>query len=355
MFPSGEGHRRWLVNTEARLLGRGDDLLVRRGGLVSRCSGAGIRPFVTALLGNAVEGLIDIDPQTVDPRQLARFEQLMAQLVTAGLLVELESTEEPPGPVVMGLWQRGADAVERSVVAERLRTRAVRVLGTGPWADRLRDALKEAGAVLLDPEDGQEAAVTVVPGTHERDPRLVEWNERSLAEGRGRPWLAVTPFDGEYATVGPWIVPGESACYHCYLLRRAATFPDRAVSPDLSEAEAEGPMTDASPRYPGLRAVQVGLVVDRVLEFIGLDDHSGQAVPGGLTTVTARPEGIGIERHRVLRVPRCESCSPATGRGYPQVWFAAADDPAHSPTHQPGGESDHGTRDTGAVPGGAGA
>lgn len=337
--PPRERRRSWLVNPDARALTSGDDILVRRGGLVTRCSGAGIGPFLTALLGNADEGLITVDPGEVDPRRLAHFERLMAQLVTAGLLVELDEPGEAeaetdgsgggrPDPVVMGLWQRGAAAVTRAEIADRLRTRPVRIEGAGPLADRLGAALGEAGLTLTHTDD---AVATVVLGAHEQDPLLVDWNTRSLAKVPGddtgepaRPWLAVTPFEGSHAVVGPWVVPGESACYTCYLLRRAATFPDRDVSPSLPYATATGPLLDSSPRSPGLRLVQTGIVVERLVEYVGLADRSGQAVPGGLTTVAAKPDGIEVEHHRVLRVPRCASCSPATGRGYPQVWYARA-------------------------------
>src|SRR5919204_18130 len=39
------------------------------------------------------------------------------------------------------------------------------------------------------------------------------------------PWLPVLPFDGRVAVLGPLYVPGESCCYECYRLRRAANSP----------------------------------------------------------------------------------------------------------------------------------
>lgn len=313
--------RSWQVNPAARLMATGEDLLVRHGGLVTRCTAPGIRPFVTALLDTADDGRVDLDAAELDPVRLARFERLMTQLVAAGLFIELDPGEAAADPVVLGLWQRGGGTVERSEIASRLRTRPVRVVGTGALAGHLRRELAAAG-LTVGPADGGQAGVAVVVGAHEQDPVLTDWNTFRLAEGTTTPWLAVTPFDGEYATVGPWVVPGESACYACYLLRRASTFTDEAVTPVLAEAEAAGPAVDGSSRHPGLRLVQTGLVVDRLTEYTALGDRGGQSVPGGLTTIAVRPDAIEIQRHRVLRVPRCPTCSPAAGRGYPQVWYA---------------------------------
>jgi bacteriocin biosynthesis cyclodehydratase domain-containing protein len=316
--------RSWLVNTEARVLASGEDILIRYGGTVVRCAAPGIRQFVVSLLEKAVDGRVDLDAARMQTRQAARFEQLMAQLVAAGLFIELDADDATghglTSPVVLGLWQRGGGAVDRADIAARLRGRPVRLLGSGLLADDLRLALTGAGLTIG--ADDDLTAPAVVVGAHDHDPLLTEWNASRLADGVAAPWLAVVSFNGGQAVVGPWIVPGESACYECYLLRRAATFGVGALSPVLATATAEGPVFDSSARHPGPRLIQTGLVLDRVVEYVGLDGHGGQAIPGGLTTISMRADSVDVEHHRVLRVPRCTSCSPAANVGYPQVWFA---------------------------------
>lgn len=318
------GTRNWLVNTEARVLASGQDILVRHGGIVTRCTAPGIRRFVTALLDKAVDGRISVDPSEVSEEQSTRFETLMGQLVAAGLLIEASRQADPmeqdTDPVVLGLWQRGGGAVERSEIHARLRDRPVRLIGSGGLHEDLRQALTAAGAAI-GPDDDPTAPAVVVGG-HEQDPVLTDWNEERLSDGLRVPWLAVVAFNGGQAAVGPWVVPGESACYQCYLLRKASNFGADEISAALTEAEPVGPVFDGSHRYPGLRLIQTGLVVDRIVERIGLQDRAGQTVPGELTTISLRYDSIDLERHRVLRVPRCVSCSPSAGIGYPQVWFA---------------------------------
>jgi bacteriocin biosynthesis cyclodehydratase domain-containing protein len=324
--PRLSGEKSWLVNSDARVLTSGDEVLIRQGGLVRRCVGQGVRNFVTALLGKAENGRIDLDPSVVDAARRPRLDWVFDQLVDAGLLIEL--TESDCGgelaSVTFGLWRRAGGTIDRTEIAERLRTRTVNIVGSGALAERLRTCCHEVGLQLMDLHYDSDAtsSVTVVVGGYEEDPVLEEWNKRALAAGPDHPWLAVIPYDGEHATVGPWMVPGESACYRCYRLRRASVFPDESVSVTLAGATAADLSLDRSSRYPGLNLMQVGLIVDHLVEHIGLERQAWQSLPGGLTTIAIGPRGIETDRHRVLRVPRCPQCSPMSGRGYPQVWFS---------------------------------
>ncbi|RZQ62515.1 TOMM precursor leader peptide-binding protein [Amycolatopsis suaedae] len=322
---AGSTKKYWIVNSEARVLFGEKGLLIRQGGVVTRSAGQAVSKFVNALLDGAENGMVSIDTGSVDAGKLAQLERLMDQLVEANLLIEAEDGERYD-PVVVGLYQRAGGIVDRATIARRLATREVAVLGTGELADRLRESAGQAGLRVTGADAVESAYVTVVAGAHDDDDLLEEWNQRALAEERPRPWLAVLPFDGERATVGPWVVPGESACYQCYRLRRAAAFPDVAVSEELAGVTALRQKLDNSARYPGLNLVLAGMVTDRITEFAGLHEQMRQPLPGGLTTFEIDSTGITTEHHRVLRVPRCPVCSPAAGRGYPQVWFPRYDD-----------------------------
>jgi hypothetical protein len=68
--------------------------------------------------------------------------------------------------------------------------------------------------------------------------------------------------------------------------------------------------------------MQVGLVVERIVEWFGLTDtNAGLATPGGLHTLEMTSSGLRLDVHRLFRVPRCPECSPARDRGYPMIWF----------------------------------
>lgn len=329
--PNGSTRRSWMIDAEARVVTCSDGVLVRRGHKVTRLGGGNVSGFLSALLERAEDGRIDLPTHAVPAEKEEQLTRFLGVLEDAGLLIELNTPGDPlPGdPVTTGLWQRAHGTVDRADIAARLRTVPVAVVGSGALADRVRSGLVDAGVHVQDTdtgtdkntvEQGREPGLAVVVGAHDEDPLLTEWNERALAAPTSSPWLVAIPFNGEHATVGPWIVPGQSACFRCYQLRRASTHSVEAVTPELADASMATLFADPSPRYPGLNLMQSGLVVDRVTDHVGLSDHGWQAVPGGLTTISVSMHGIGMESHRVLRVPRCPACSPAQGRGYPQVW-----------------------------------
>jgi bacteriocin biosynthesis cyclodehydratase domain-containing protein len=324
--PCSPVNKSWLVNSEIRLLTSGDEILIRQGSLVRRCVSRNVFNIVTALLNKAENGKIDLDTSVVDTTRRSWLDRVCKQLADAGLLIELTEAErgEELDPMTFGLWQRAGGTIDRIEIAKRLRTSQVNIVGSGSLVDRLRTCCHQVGLQVKSSDDDADnrPSVAVVVAGYEEDPALEEWNERALAAGSAHPWLALIPFDGEHATVGPWMVPGESACYRCYRLRRASVFPDESVSATLARAKAVDLGLDQSSRYPGLNLIQIGLVVDRLIEHIGLEGQAQQSLSGGLTTVAIGPRGIEIERHRVLRVPRCPQCSPGSGRGYPQVWFS---------------------------------
>lgn len=317
------GVRSWLLNADAQVLASDGDLLIRRGDRVSRCRGAGGAEFLAALLSAMDGNRIDLDPAALEPGKLHRIADFLAKLAEAGLFAELPgpaAADHPPA--VLGLWTRCGGTVSAEKIGEALTGRSVQVTGRGLLAEQVRETCREAGLTLADDASDAPVAARVLIGSHADDTAFASWNRRAIAAADGIGWLAVTPFDGVRATVGPWLVPGESACYRCYLLRRASTFPGDAVAAQLADAEPIPTGADGSAWYPGVARIQAGMVADLLLEHVGLGNVSGRTAPGALTAVTVGREGVSLDRHRVLRVPRCPECSPARGRGYPQVWFA---------------------------------
>jgi bacteriocin biosynthesis cyclodehydratase domain-containing protein len=136
----------------------------------------------------------------------------------------------------------------------------------------------------------------VVPRDAELD-ELRRWNRIALE--RGTPWLPVRGYDGRFATVGPLIVPGESCCFECVLLRRAANV---EYGEHLLEVE-DAPL--AATADAALDAVVVALAAHLVLRSVAGRDTT---LPGILYAVESRP-ALALGEHPVLRVPRCPACS----------------------------------------------
>jgi hypothetical protein len=122
------------------------------------------------------------------------------------------------------------------VAAERLREAAVGVVGSAPAAfgvARLMHAEGVGNVSRRSWRDSSTADLVVVAPTADELEAVPLWNELAL-ENELR-WLPVLPYDGRLAGVGPIIVPGESCCYECVRLRRAANL---EYGDDLGTIEA---------------------------------------------------------------------------------------------------------------------
>ena len=67
----------------------------------------------------------------------------------------------------------------------------------------------------------QSADLTVVLATPSEDDPFDAWNRRALDEDIV--WLPAGDYDGATATVGPLVIPRETACHECLVLRRHST------------------------------------------------------------------------------------------------------------------------------------
>jgi bacteriocin biosynthesis cyclodehydratase domain-containing protein len=91
--------------------------------------------------------------------------------------------------------------------------------------------------------------------------------------------------------IGPTVVPGQSACFRCYELRRAANVPEET---GMGRTHAGGFHVPAGPEWVALEAVKL---------LAGF----GEASTIG-TVVVFDPLRLKLSHHRVLRVPTCPRC-----------------------------------------------
>ncbi|WP_046468712.1 TOMM precursor leader peptide-binding protein [Allosalinactinospora lopnorensis] len=319
------------VNPGVRVEVTEDAVLIRHGDHTAKLAGGRLPAFTEALLTVLSDGrtALDVGADTDEARLLA-LESVLNQLVDAGLLQRDDAATDlsEVSPAATGMWLRVLRNVPLRTVQDRMDRSLAVVLGKGALAERISRGLAEAGVTVraaadradVPPTNDPTRDVVVVVGETDRDPLLEEWNEEAV-KGR-RTWLPVVPFDGRRALVGPWTLPQESACFTCYQLRRAASFPDRGVIADIVAARPVSSGGERAALWPGLTTMQVGLVVERVVEWFGLTDtNAGLAAPGGLHTLEMTSDGIRLDAHRLFRVPRCPTCSPARDRGYPMIWF----------------------------------
>ena len=123
-------------------------------------------------------------------------------------------------------------------------------------------------------------------------------------------WVQLLPDDGRFLAIGPLFVPGETACHHCYRLRRAASLGIGRLSDALSDVGAR--------RFESCSSgAAAALAVENVLRWLGTGDPG---IPGVLFALEWR-SGLSLDAHLVLRVPRCPTCSVRRWSAAALPWF----------------------------------
>lgn len=181
---------------------------------------------------------------------------------------------------------------------DRLRGSTCYVAGISEDAALIRSLLVEIGVHVA--EDDVDAAAVVAGPAGIDD--LAEWNQRILA--RGQAFLPVFGFNGSYAQCGPFVVPGESACFECFLTRAQANVGyERSVYLGLREL-------GAMPGYSPLQHSIAATAAQMIHKWLSVEDPE---LPGLLVREQFHP--WNRREHWVLRVPRCAACLPAASRG----------------------------------------
>ncbi len=183
----------------------------------------------------------------------------------------------------------------------RLSDALIAVAGDGALAAEIVRLLElnDVRTIRTTLETGVRSAVslTIIADNNADPDRVIAANRLQLRE-RG-PFIVAQLHAGEMMTVGPLVVPGETACFECLQLRRATL---SEFGPDTVRLLAPMMGTVALPHITALTAA---LTVQQSMRWIGSLDPR---VPGRV--VVSRPFAVDVTEHLVLRVPGCPSCRP---------------------------------------------
>ncbi len=297
-----------------RLVEDDDRLLLEHGQEVVVLEGAAVRAFLPALLP-LLDGSRSLDEIVACIGEPARPAVVNALEILGrhGLLTEGPALDEgAAGREAVYAFAASHD-LPPADVQHRARTARLVIVGDAPVGAEVARLVRRAGipSIARSPWTVAEGDLVVVAPQSGDVDLLARWNERALAESVA--WLPIRPYDGRLSAVGPLVVPGESACHECVLLRRASNLDYRS---DFRLIEGVGSTAGAD---PGLESMVAGVAASIALRWLLAHDTR---LPGRLLAVEASPFP-SIEVHEVLRVPRCPSCSDVERRAAPLPWHQA--------------------------------
>ena len=295
-----------------RVVREDERVLLEHGRATVVFEGRAARTFLPALLP-LLDGTRSVDAicTLIGPRVRPAVENALDLLARSGLLIA------GPRPAADGGTRELAESLAAGSqlpvpvveIAARLGATSVRVLGDEGRCDGLARLLQRSGVSTLrgDAEEPCASALVVAGPGADRE----GWNAIALASGVH--WLPFGEFDGHLVTVGPLIVPRETACFECFRLRREST------SGCAEELELFRGVAEPAPPRPTLFAAACAVAAELVVRWLGTKDPS---LPGTAFTVGAEG-GVSIAAHSVLRVPRCPVCSLASELAPLSPWHEA--------------------------------
>jgi bacteriocin biosynthesis cyclodehydratase domain-containing protein len=305
---------------------------------------AHLRPLLDG--AHTVEQLLMTSPPDLPVRALIRT---LLVLHSKGLLTREASTARYQGDEVgrrqLLYWGRHL-ALTRSAssageIDRRLASARILLVGTGLFGSAVADLLSRTGVGRIDvvgwdddgtlglavdgmprtsslllPTTDVDQAISVVDGLAEGvdlfvtatcdapQALLEEMNE--LALDARVSWL-VGNSAGSAVDLGPLVLPYESACYTCLLLRQRSVEP-MAVEREIYEEKKRGPRQAGDRNVIG-ESVWASTQAASILVGEAVRVLSGIAPPTLTDSVLRMLPISGIlERNQVLRVPRCPAC-----------------------------------------------
>ncbi len=320
-------------------------VLLKRGTTELLVSGEGSRELLLSILVAAGDQGIDLEElrkrfaPSDEPNSVgALLEELRGRriLVDASAAQLAGSLVETPLDVLA--WDAGGSA---SALRAALAETSVHVIGVNAISRRLVDALGRDGFTVcsvdhpelrnvrlfdlggtLKPESwGSTAPESYDTWSATLDARTVSclavcsdfgglqllsaWNE--IAYENGWTFLPVVLQD-LIGFVGPLVVPGETACFECFLARRDSS---ATPSPHARAAEAHAFAGQSISAYhPSMASVLGDVAALELTKFFGSlwpSELVNRAIEVNLLAAK-------MESRRVLKIPRCRVCSPLNER-----------------------------------------
>ncbi|HEX4694655.1 TOMM precursor leader peptide-binding protein [Sphingomonas sp.] len=328
----------------AQLIEIPEGAILVRGATSLRLVGRSILEAVSFLMATAESGRVSredlVDRFAAPDRPV--IERLLDQLIAARFIsTDMDSASVTDGPLDIFYWDMGADPRR---TGKDLAARSVAIAGINHLTRAIGQLLCEMAigtvAFLDDPvlrnldffaADGSLASASWMSDSFAPMPPPIASSQwRNDTARRPDLLIAATEFGGatllrawngfcvdasidflpvvkasSWATIGPWVSPGETPCFECLRGRENAAHEDPATR-RLPEGYAHLAQ-DASGRHPAMTASVAGQVALEVTRVFALRD------PNAIGRVLSVDFASGTTESRpLLRMPRCPVC--ASGR-----------------------------------------
>ncbi|WHZ29309.1 MAG: hypothetical protein OJF51_004111 [Nitrospira sp.] len=139
---------------------------------------------------------------------------------------------------------------------------------------------------------------------------LSHWNTVCLTQGIH--FLPVT-IRNMVGYVGPMVIPGETACYECLIYRQLShsLFPDAEQCIDRFTSKGR----TVTGFHPSMAVIVGAVAAFEIFKFYGFPESARE--PGSLLDINLL--GGSMTRRTVLKMPRCQSCSPFHNTSQPNL------------------------------------
>ncbi|MFC4085639.1 TOMM precursor leader peptide-binding protein [Amycolatopsis samaneae] len=272
--------------------GNGAYLFSEQGVIAMR--GAHIASLAALLDGtHDLDDLLRSRPEGMAPEQVTG---LLARLAEAGLVSLRAPEDQAADERSLAYWD--ACGIDSAAVAAREKPASVRLYAVGDDVDTTQVGRALSDAALDLAEDSRFADLSVVLCGDYLDPRLAEID----AEHRrtGKPWLLARPV-GAQVWIGPFLQPGESACWHCLTSRLwGHRHAEACVQAVLGHA---GPARRPVSAVPPLTAAAAHLIALETTKWLAGYRYRGQHCVWVLDTLDLQGR-----LHELRRRPQCPEC-----------------------------------------------
>ncbi len=309
-----------------------DGVVLKRGAVEFFIGGVDAARYVRAVFAAVGDRAFAREPlvATFAASDQGAIADLIDQLVERRFIVAAEpvSGDSDETPIDIFAWHFGQQMRD---ITSRLAQRTIVVVGLTYIGRRIAEALHEIGIDV----DVVDIPALRTPAWHDGTARSAAWpatipvrahDDLKHANAAGKRCIIATSDAGARAvlrdlnaealaagdhffpvvlhnlvgTVGPYVVPGESACYACALARENA---NRRVAHDERIDADSAALGRISGFLPSMASILADIAVLEVVKFnCGIPrSEIGTAIDVSLLVPRLTP-------HRVLRVPRCDAC-----------------------------------------------